>query len=192
MAVLHVPLWTLFLFSKYMITSRTASVRQKKPPQLWPFWRRDYRCFLMSCVLSASLHLICITTITLENNHSKINDTAAVFLPPPSPHPAPQHPPLLASTLPSLPLFFIFLHSPSLLFFFLRQSLSQEITSFSVHNRYAQTNATLFCECQCMSSFFNKYLLVWSLCVWLYVPVWTHISVCMWVADGYAFKHIYL
>lgn len=87
-----------------MITSRLGSLRHDTLPQLWPFKERPQVIFNELPVLSTSPYLICITTITLQNIPSKINDTAALFVPA-APHSAPQHhPPRLASILPPLSL----------------------------------------------------------------------------------------
>lgn len=118
--------------STYLLTScatwhtvmwhRMCSVRQETQPQLWPFWECDHRWFFNELsFLSSTLYLICITTITLQNNHSKINDTAALFIP----APPPQHPPLARLYTASFFLsFHFFPHSPLLLFFFLWWSMS--------------------------------------------------------------------
>lgn len=90
-------------------------------------------------IFSAGLYLICITTITPQNNHSKINETAALLIP--APHPP--GPPLDSSTLlgshPDRLLLFFSAHRRSRSFFLWR-SVSKKITSFFTDNRGTPTS----------------------------------------------------
>lgn len=146
-------------------------------------------------VLSTTLYLISITTITLQKNHSKINDTAALFIPAP--------PPACSTTTPSLAR----LHTAPSFSPFIFSTLHRSCSSSSgdpCHKRLHHFLCTirphksikqpvLGCvEVSVCIKPFHEYLLAWSLCVWLRVPVCIHICVCMRWPMAVHLKHIHL